>query len=84
MPMRKIAISIPEAVLEAVDDMAARRNESRSRLIATILSRLASAKRDREIAARIDALFEDDTIREDQLRVAESFRSIGGWRDESW
>ncbi|MGH7928939.1 MAG: type II toxin-antitoxin system HicB family antitoxin, partial [Candidatus Binatia bacterium] len=53
--MKKIAISLPEPVLERVDKLAASRGESRSHLIATVLDRVARAKHDRDITAQIDA-----------------------------
>src|SRR3989338_4564626 len=66
MPMKKVAISLPEPVLETVDRLATRRGESRSHLIATILSRVARAKRDRDITAQIDALLADKSIAAEQ------------------
>ena len=41
LTMKKIAISLPEPVLERVDRLAASRGESRSRLLATVLDRVA-------------------------------------------
>jgi hypothetical protein len=69
MPMKKITISLPEPALKTVDRLAARRGESRSHVIAMILSRVARAKRKRDIAAQIDALFADDTLRAEQKRT---------------
>jgi hypothetical protein len=63
MAMKKIAISLP--VLEQVDRLAASRGESRSHLIATVLDRLARAKRDRDVTTQIDALLADDRIAAD-------------------
>jgi metal-responsive CopG/Arc/MetJ family transcriptional regulator len=82
--MKKIAISLPQPVLETVDRLAAQRGESRSRTIATILSRVARAKSDRDITARIDALFADETIRAEQKRTADAFSDIHPWTREEW
>jgi len=84
MPMRKIAISLPEPVLDTVDRLAAQRGESRSRVIATILSRVTRAKRDRDITAQIDALFADETIVAEQKRTAEEFLRMSPWTPEEW
>ena len=84
MPMRKIAISLPEPVLKSVDQLAAQRKESRSRVIATLLSRLAHAKRDRDIARQIDALFADEEVVVEQKRTAEEFLRMRRWTDENW
>ena len=84
MPMKKVAISLPEPVLKTVDRLAARRGESRSRVIATILSRVARVKRDRDITAEIDALFADETIVEEQKRTAEELLQMSPWTKEEW
>lgn len=84
MPMRKIAISLPETVLDTVDELASRRGESRSRVIATILSRLARVKRERDITARIDALLSDESIAAEQKRTADEFLRMSPWRKERW
>jgi len=73
MAMKKIAISLPEPVLERVDRLAASRGESRSRLIATVLDRVARAKRDRDITAQIDALLANGTIAAEQKTTANEF-----------
>ncbi len=84
MPMKKVAISLPEGVLETVDEMAARRGMSRSHVIATILSKLARAKHDRDITARIDALLDDETIRVEQKNAADEFLQMSRWPREKW
>ena len=82
--MKRVAISLPEPVLKTVDRLAARRGESRSHLIATILSRVANAKRDREILAQIDTLFADETITVEQKRTADEFLRLSPWNKENW
>ena len=84
MPMKKVAISLPEPVLETVDKIAARRGESRSHVIATILSRLARVQRDHDITARIDALFADERITAEQKRTADEFLRGSTWHRENW
>jgi acid stress-induced BolA-like protein IbaG/YrbA len=71
-------------VLKTVDQLAARRGESRSRVIATILSRVARVKRDRDITAEIDALFADETIVAEQKRTAEELLQMSPWTKEEW
>ena len=84
MPMKKVAISLPEPVLKTVDRLAARRGESRSHVIATILSRVARAKRDRDITMQIDALFADETITAEQKRMTDEFLRMSPWTREEW
>lgn len=82
--MKKVAISLPEPVLETVDRLATRRGESRSHLIATILSRVARAKRDRDITAQIDALLADKSITAEQKLTADEFLRMSPWLREKW
>lgn len=84
MGMKKIAISLPEPVLEQVDKLAASRGESRSHLIATVLERVARAKRDRDVTAQIDALFADDKIAAEQKATAEEFLRMSPWPKGKW
>lgn len=84
MAMKKIAISLPELVLETVDRLAASRGESRSHLIATVLERVAQVKRDRDITAQIDALFTDPAIANEQKAAADEFLRISPWRRGKW
>ncbi len=84
MPMKKVAISLPEPVLATVDRLATRRGESRSHLIATILSRVARAKRDRDITAQIDALLADKSIAAEQKLTTDEFLRMSPWPREKW
>lgn len=79
MPMKKVAISLPEPVLATVDRLAAEQGASRSRVISTILSRVARAKRDRDITAAVDALFADETVAAEQKRTADRFLQVSSW-----
>jgi metal-responsive CopG/Arc/MetJ family transcriptional regulator len=82
--MKRVAISLPEPVLATVDQLAERRGESRSHLIATILSRVTRAKRDRDITAQIDALFADETVGVEQKRTTDEFLRMSTWSKENW
>jgi metal-responsive CopG/Arc/MetJ family transcriptional regulator len=84
MAMKKIAITLPEPVLETVDRLAASRGESRSHLIATVLERVAQVKRDRDITAQIDALFTDPAIANEQKAAADEFLRISPRRRGKW
>jgi len=76
----RVTVSLRQPVVRAVDDLAERCGESRSRFIAALLARVASAKRDREIGAEIDALFSDPTVRTEQEETAEWFLDLSPWR----
>ena len=84
MAMKKIAISLPEPVLERVDKLAASRGESKSRLIATVLDRVVRAKHDRDITAQIDALFINHKLRAEQKATADEFLRMSPWPRGKW
>jgi len=68
----KVAVSIPDAVFEAAEELAARRRCSRSSLYAEALERLLVEADDDDVTARLDALYAemssglDETLREAQ------------------
>ncbi|MGH9322466.1 MAG: ribbon-helix-helix protein, CopG family [Vicinamibacteria bacterium] len=85
MATAKIAITIPEDVLEAVDEVARGRGESRSGFISRVLRSAVKARSDRELTRRLDEIFADPAVAAEQLRVAEEMDSAGtDWSDESW
>ena len=84
MAMKKIAISLPEPVLERVDRLAASRGESRSHLIATVLDRVARAKRDRDVTTQIDVLLADRTLAAEQKATADEFLQMSPWPRGKW
>ena len=53
----KVAVSIPDAVFEAVEELAARRRCSRSRLYAEALERLLAETDGDDVTARLDAVY---------------------------
>lgn len=82
MAVHKFAISIPEDVMKRIDRAAARRGVTRSRFISSVLAVAAAAHRDAEIAERVNRLFSDPEIREEQARTARDFgrsRTGAGW-----
>lgn len=70
MAVKKIAISVPEEVLEQVDSAAAERGENRSRFITQMLMLLARARSDRDISRRVNAVFAEPEIQEEQVQTA--------------
>jgi metal-responsive CopG/Arc/MetJ family transcriptional regulator len=86
MPVRKIAISLPEEVLRQVDRLAKRTKTTRSGCITRILSQVSHATTQAEITERINLLFNDPgttveqkTLSRDYLRAAEK-----GFEDTEW
>ena len=84
MPSRKIAISMPEEVLAAVDELARRAGLPRSTFIANVLKHVAARKRDDDIRAAVDEVFGHPGLRDEQRSTAEAFRRAGPWAETQW
>ncbi len=66
MARHKTAIAIPEDLLAQVDAAARERNESRSAFITRVLRAAIRARRDRDITRRLDELFTDGSVGDQQ------------------
>lgn len=86
MPVRKIAISLPENVLHEVDRLAKRTKTTRSGCIAKVLSEVSHATNQAEITERINKLFGDPEIANEQTAVAGHFLRAAekGFKDSEW
>ena len=85
MPTAKIAISLPEEVLAQIDSAARERGESRSGFIASVLKVALRARRGSEITRRLNALFADEQVTAEQLRITREMDAVGtDWSDETW
>lgn len=85
MTTAKIAVTIPEEVLEAVDAAAQERGESRSGFISRVLRTAMTARSDAEVTRRLNEIFGNPEIAAEQLRVADEIDAVGtDWSDETW
>jgi metal-responsive CopG/Arc/MetJ family transcriptional regulator len=85
MAHRKTAIAVPEDIMEEVDRAARERGESRSRFISRVLRLAVRARRDAEVTRRLDALFANESVREEQRRDADELAQLGiNWDSERW
>jgi hypothetical protein len=85
MPLHKTAIAIPDDLLAEVDRAAQQRGESRSRYITRVLSVAVRAKRDADITQRLNELFADGELRNEQRCSVEQFgRASTDWAGERW
>jgi predicted transcriptional regulator len=85
MPLRKTAIAIPDDLLSAVDRAAQSRGESRNRFVTRVLQEAVHARRDAEVTKRLNELFADGGLAEEQARVASTLDAVGtDWSDERW
>lgn len=85
MPLRKTAIAVPDDLLSAVDRAARARHESRNRFVTRALQEAVRARRDVEVTKRLNELFADSELAQEQARTATQLDAIGtDWSDESW
>jgi metal-responsive CopG/Arc/MetJ family transcriptional regulator len=85
MPLRKTAIAVPEELLAAVDRAARERHESRNRFVTRVLEQAVRARRDAEITRRLNDLFADREIANEQRDEAAELEAAGtDWTDERW
>ena len=85
MSMIKTAITLPEEILRDLDRAAKERGETRSMFIRKILAAALRARRDAMITRKLDELFADEAVREDQRRTLEEMqRASVPWDDEGW
>ncbi len=84
MPSKKLAISVPVDVVEQVDRAAKQRGVTRSRYITDVLRRVAAARRDAEITRRVNALFADPGLVEEQKKTARELAAIASRTGTEW
>ncbi len=85
MASRKTAIAVPEELLESVDRAARERGESRSRFVCRVLELAVRARRDAEVTNRLDDLFADDSLRDEQRSDVEKLEEVAvDWTNERW
>ena len=85
MSSSKIAITVPEDVLLAVDAAARERGESRSGFISRVLRAALRARRDAAITRRLNELFMNEDAAMDQQRLTFEMDAAGtDWSDEIW
>ena len=85
MPLRKTAIALPAELLMEVDRVARMRRESRNRFITQVLREALRDLRDVEVTRRLDELFSEPEMRQEQARGAAALDIVGtDWGDESW
>jgi metal-responsive CopG/Arc/MetJ family transcriptional regulator len=85
MPLRKTAIALSDDLLSAVDRAARARRESRNRFVTRVLQEAVRARRDADVTKRLNDLFADSELAEEQTRAADELDAAGtDWNDERW
>jgi hypothetical protein len=82
---RRIRIALPAELLSDVDRAARDSEESSDRYITLILLCAVRAHGRAAITRRLDELFADPTLAQEQRRTAAQLDAVGsGWNDERW
>lgn len=85
MAQRKTAIAMSADLLDAIDDAARERGESRSRFIGNVLRMALRARRDAAITRRLNELFSDPKLSSAQAHTTSSLRRFeSDWDEERW
>lgn len=85
MPLRKTAIAISEDLLSAVDRAAQSRGESRNQFVTLVLQEAVRARRSAEVTKRLNELFADTELAQEQARTAGEWDKVGtDWGNERW
>ncbi len=85
MGIVKTAISLPAELMQSVDEAAAARGESRSGFIRRVLKAAVRVRRDAAITRRLNELFADETVADEQRQVAAELEDVAvDFRDERW
>ena len=85
MPLRKTAIAVPADLLAEVDRAARAHHESRNRFVTRVLQAAVHALRDADVTRRLNELFADPDLSQEQLRAAAELDAAGtDWSDERW
>jgi metal-responsive CopG/Arc/MetJ family transcriptional regulator len=85
MPLRKTAIALPDNLLAAVDRAAESRGESRNRFVTRVLQEAVRARRDADVTKRLNELFTNVEIAQEQTRTADELDAVGtDWSTERW
>jgi metal-responsive CopG/Arc/MetJ family transcriptional regulator len=85
MPLRKTAIALPDNLLAAVDRAAESRGESRNRFVTRVLQEAVRARRDADVTKRLNELFTNVEIAQEQARTADELDAVGtDWSTERW
>ena len=85
MPLRKTAIAVPADLLSEIDRAAREQRESRNRFVTRVLQAAVRARRDADVTRRLNELFADPDVHQEQIRTAAELDAAGtDWSDERW
>ena len=84
MNTQKVAISMPSNLLASIDNMRKNIGLSRSKYISTLRRDKISEEKNNEIKKVYDAVFADESIKQEQLETARFYEGAGAEEGEEW
>jgi len=81
---QKVAISMPNILVQEIDALSKRKGLSRSRYIAQAVSEKIESEKKRFITESYDNIFSDKDIQKEQLEMARCFEGAGNEGGQEW
>lgn len=84
MNTQKVAITVPKNILTMIDEISRTRGISRSKLISSMLAQKLADEKYAYLKNSYDAVFDDDSIKEEQRLTAQWFEKGGNEGGQEW
>lgn len=84
MNTQKVAITVPKNLLTMIDNISRAKGISRSKLISAMLSQKLADEKYAYLKNSYDAVFDDDSIKEEQRLTAQWFAKTGNEGGQEW
>ena len=84
MNTQKVAITVPKNILIMIDNISKSKGLSRSKFISTVLTKNILDEKAQYLKDAYDKVFSDDSIKAEQLSIAEWFEKAGEKGGQEW
>ncbi len=84
MNTQKVAITVPKSILAMIDQISRKKGVSRSKLISSMLAQKLKDEKYAYLKNTYDAVFDDDSIKEEQRSTAQWFEKAGNQGGQEW
>ncbi len=84
MNTQKVAITVPKDLITIVDEISRQKGISRSKFISIVLRERIKKEKERQLKEDYNRVFEDDSMKKEQLETAEWFEGTGNKEGQGW
>ena len=84
MNTQKVAITVPKNILVMIDKISQTKGISRSKLISSMLEQKLADEKYAYLKNSYDAVFDDDSIKDEQRSTAQWFEKAGNEAGQEW